>query len=247
MQAAITSGAEKFIALSTDKAVYPVNAMGMSKAMMEKVVVAKSRHTTDRDTTLCCTRYGNVMASRGSVIPLFIEQIKKNASLTITDPRMTRFLMSLDDAVDLVLYAFQHGRPGDTLVQKAPASTIGDLAIALKEIFRVDNEIRIIGTRHGEKKHEALLTREEMARAEDLGDYYRVPADTRDLEFDKYFEKGERDVSDCTDYNSENTDRLDVASVKAKLIELAYVQDELLEFEANTRTFSPVLDKTATS
>ena len=230
LTAAVECGVERFIALSTDKAVYPVNAMGMSKAMMEKLVVAKSRMTDVRDTLMCCTRYGNVMASRGSVIPLFIQQIKEGKPITVTDPNMTRFLMSLDDAVDLVLYAFANGNQGDTFVQKAPASTIGDLAIAIRELFNSDTDIRIIGTRHGEKLHETLLNREEFARAEDLPGYFRVPSDARDLNYNKYFTEGETLVSTMDDYNSENTERLDVAAVKQKLLNLPYVQEELGEY-----------------
>lgn len=227
LNAAIAKGVERVIALSTDKAVYPINAMGMSKALMEKLVVAKSRFVDPRNTKLCCTRYGNVMASRGSVIPLFIKQIKEGKPLTVTDPNMTRFLMSLDDAVDLVLYAFEHGQQGDTFVQKAPASTIADLAQALKELFNADNEIRIIGTRHGEKLYESLMTREEMAHAADLGGYYRVPADHRDLNYNKYFVEGEQELSLATDYNSHNTERLDVEGIKKKLLQLDYIQQEL--------------------
>lgn len=227
LNASISQGVERVIALSTDKAVYPINAMGMSKALMEKVVVAKSRMVDQRKTKLCCTRYGNVMASRGSVIPLFIRQIKEGRPLTVTDPSMTRFLMSLDDAVDLVLYAYQHGQQGDTFVQKAPASTIGDLARALVELFEVDNEIRVIGTRHGEKLYETLLTREEMAHAEDLGGYYRIPADNRDLNYGVYFVEGEQQLSRAQDYHSHNTERLDVAGVKEKLLSLELVRAEL--------------------
>ncbi|WP_442507032.1 polysaccharide biosynthesis protein [Novipirellula sp. SH528] len=225
--AAIVSGVRKFIALSTDKAVYPINAMGISKAMMEKIVTAKARLTDSERTTLCCTRYGNVMASRGSVIPLFIEQIKNGQPLTITDPSMTRFLMSLDDAVDLVLYAFSHGNQGDTFVQKAPASTIGDLALTIKKLFEADNEIKVIGTRHGEKQYEALLTREEMSRAEDLGEYYRIPTDHRDLNYNKYFVEGETELSEAVDYHSHNTTRLDVDGIRDKLLSLELVQSEL--------------------
>lgn len=225
--AAIASGVKRLIALSTDKAVYPINAMGISKAMMEKIVVAKSRFTDPDKTTLCCTRYGNVMASRGSVIPLFIKQIKEGSPLTITDPNMTRFLMSLDDAVDLVLYAFSNGHQGDTFVQKSPASTIADLAQALKELFQADNEIKIIGTRHGEKLYETLLTREEMSHAHDVGNYYRIPADNRDLNYNKYFVEGESQHSQAEDYNSHNTRRLNVEEVKEKLLELAYVRGEV--------------------
>ncbi|RJQ26470.1 NAD-dependent epimerase/dehydratase family protein [Candidatus Parcubacteria bacterium] len=232
LNAAVAKGVERVIALSTDKAVYPINAMGMSKAMMEKIVVGKSRLVDPNKTTLCCTRYGNVMASRGSVIPLFIQQIKEGHPLTVTDPNMTRFLMSLDDAVDLVLYAYQHGLQGDTFVQKAPASTIGDLARALVELFQADNEIRVIGTRHGEKLHETLLTREEMAHAEDLGGYYRIPADNRDLNYNKYFVEGEKEHSLAKDYNSNNTERIDIPRIKEKLLGLELVQRELVSFGA---------------
>jgi UDP-glucose 4-epimerase len=227
LNAAISCGVERVIALSTDKAVYPINAMGISKAMMEKLVVAKSRFTDSTKTTLCCTRYGNVMASRGSVIPLFIKLIKEGKPLTITDPNMTRFLMSLDDAVDLVLYAYEHGRQGDTFVQKAPASTIGDLAQALLELFDADNEIKTIGTRHGEKLYETLLTREEMVHAEDLGEYYRIPADDRDLNYNKYFVEGQQQLSVVEDYHSHNTERLNVQQIKEKLLSLDYVVREL--------------------
>lgn len=227
LNAAIAKGVERVIALSTDKAVYPINAMGMSKALMEKVVIAKSRFTDPAKTTLCCTRYGNVMASRGSVIPLFIKLIKEGKPLTITDPNMTRFLMSLDDAVDLVLYAFANGAQGDTFVQKAPASTIGDLAKALKDLFAADNEVKIIGTRHGEKLYESLMTREEMAHAEDLGGYYRIPADNRDLNYNKFFVEGEPEVSQADDYNSHNTERLNVEQIKQKILSLDYVRREL--------------------
>jgi len=201
--------------------------MGISKAMMEKIVVAKSRFVDPENTTICCTRYGNVMASRGSVIPLFIKQIKEGRPLTVTDPNMTRFLMSLDDAVDLVLYAYQHGQQGDTFVQKSPASTIGDLAQALLELFESKNGVKVIGTRHGEKLYEALLTREEMAHAEDLGGYYRIPADNRDLNYGKYFVEGEQRVSQAEDYNSHNTVRLTVAQIKEKLLGLEEVAREL--------------------
>lgn len=227
LQAAIRHGVKKVICLSTDKAVYPINAMGISKAMMEKVMIAQSRTVTAEKTTICGTRYGNVMASRGSVIPLFIKQIKSGQPLTITDPNMTRYLMSLDDAVELVLYAYQHAKPGDIFVQKAPASTIADLAKALVELFEADNEIRVIGTRHGEKLHETLLTREEMVKAEDLGEYYRIPADTRDLNYDKFFVDGEPQVSQGWEYTSENTKRLDIQGVKDLLLKLDYVRDEL--------------------
>ncbi|KDE46150.1 nucleoside-diphosphate sugar epimerase/dehydratase [Geobacillus sp. CAMR5420] len=227
LNAAIAHGVKKVICLSTDKAVYPINAMGISKAMMEKVMVAKSRTVSPEKTIICGTRYGNVMCSRGSVIPLFIQQIKKGEPLTVTDPNMTRFLMSLENAVELVLFAFENANQGDIFVQKAPASTIGDLAQAVKEIFNADNEIRIIGTRHGEKLYETLLTREEMAQAEDLGDYYRIPADTRDLNYDKYFTDGKHEISESLDYNSHNTERLDVPQIKELLLKLDYVQKEL--------------------
>ena len=227
LNAAIAHGVKKVICLSTDKAVYPINAMGISKAMMEKVMVAKSRTVSPEKTIICGTRYGNVMCSRGSVIPLFIQQIKKGEPLTVTDPNMTRFLMSLESAVELVLFAFENANQGDIFVQKAPASTIGDLAQAVKEIFNADNEIRIIGTRHGEKLYETLLTREEMAQAEDLGDYYRIPADTRDLNYDKYFTDGKHEISESLDYNSHNTERLDVPQIKELLLKLDYVQKEL--------------------
>jgi UDP-glucose 4-epimerase len=231
LNAAIACGVKNVIALSTDKSVYPINAMGISKAMMEKLVIAKSRFTDPSKTTLNCTRYGNVMASRGSVIPLFIKLIKEGKPLTVTDPNMTRFLMSLDDAVDLVLYAFENGQQGDTFVQKAPASTIGDLAQALKELFNADNEMKIIGTRHGEKLYESLMTREEMAHAEDLGGYYRIPADNRDLNYNKYFIEGEQEVSRFEDYHSHNTERLNVEQVKEKLLSLELVRDELAAWE----------------
>jgi UDP-N-acetylglucosamine 4,6-dehydratase/5-epimerase len=224
LEAAIVSGVKKVICLSTDKAVYPINAMGISKAMMEKVIVAKSRSATDK-TTICATRYGNVMASRGSVIPLFINQINSGQPISITDPHMTRFMMTLNDAVDLVLYAFQHGNPGDIFVQKAPAATIETLAIAIQEIMGVaDREVLVIGTRHGEKLYETLLSREEMACAEDLGDYYRIPPDLRDLNYGKFVEQGEVKISVAEDYNSHNTTRLDVAGMKQLLQKLTFVQ-----------------------
>jgi UDP-glucose 4-epimerase len=225
--AAVACGVKRLIALSTDKAVYPINAMGMSKALMEKLVIAKSRLTDAQKTLLCCTRYGNVMDSRGSVIPLFIDQIKNNLPLTITDPNMTRFLMSLDDAVDLVLHAYEHGEQGDTFVQQSPATTIGDLAQALKELFQADNEVKIIGTRHSEKLYETLLNREEMARAEDIGGYYRIPRDNRDMYYHNYTVDAETQVTEAVDYNSHNTQRLDVEGVKMKLLELKYVRDEV--------------------
>ena len=228
LQAAASHDVKKAIVLSTDKAVYPINAMGMSKAMMEKLMVAKSMSLGDDSrTVLCGTRYGNVMASRGSVIPLFIKQIQNKQPITITDPNMTRFLMSLDDAVDLVLYAFQHGNQGDRFVQKAPAGTIHDLALALIEMFNSHSEIKIIGTRHGEKLHETLLTREEYAEAEDLGGYYRIVPDNRDMNYSKYFTEGEELLSKAEDYNSFNTKRLNVTEIKETLYKLDYVQHQL--------------------
>jgi len=227
LNAAIASGVKRVIVLSTDKAVYPVNVMGISKAMMEKLMVAKARMRRDGETVLCATRYGNVMASRGSVIPLFVSQIKKGKPLTVTDPAMTRFLMSLEDSVDLVLHAFQHGKQGDIFVQKAAASTVGDLAQALRELFASDAPLRVIGTRHGEKLYESLLSREEMARAVDMGQYFCVPADDRDLNYNKYFIEGETQVSSFDDYTSHNTDRLNVEQVKAMLMKLDYIKEEL--------------------
>ena len=223
LEAAISSGVKRVICLSTDKAVYPINAMGISKAMMEKVVVAKSR--SSNETVICATRYGNVMASRGSVIPLFVDQIKAGQPITITDPDMTRFMMTLDDAVDLVLYAFEHGSPGDIYVQKAPAATIETLAHALTELMGVpEHEVRIIGTRHGEKLFEALLSREEMVAAENLEGYYRVPPDLRDLNYGKYVEQGEQKISEAVDYNSHNTERLDKAGMQKLLMKLDFIQ-----------------------
>lgn len=227
LRAAIANHIKRVIVLSTDKAVYPINAMGMSKAMMEKVMVSYSRQQPDSGTVLCGTRYGNVMASRGSVIPLFIEQIKAGTPITITDPNMTRYLMSLEEAVELVVYAYQNGVQGDIFVQKSPASTVRDLAQALIELFETKTEIKIIGTRHGEKKHETLVNREEMAKAIDLAGYYRIPADTRDLNYGKYFENGEAKVTEIEDYTSENTYRLSVEEIKEKLLTLGYVRDEL--------------------
>lgn len=228
LTAAIEEGVKKVICLSTDKAAYPINAMGTSKAMMEKVFVAKSR--TTKTTLICGTRYGNVMCSRGSVIPLFIEQIKSGKPITITEPTMTRFMMSLDEAVELVIYAFKNAHAGDIMVQKSPASTIADLAKAIKGLFNADNEIKIIGVRHGEKLYETLLTREEFVRAEDLENFYRVPADTRDLNYDKYFEKGQVKLASMEEYNSNNTFRLNVEQVKEKLLKLSYVRDELADW-----------------
>ncbi|MFU2013712.1 polysaccharide biosynthesis protein [Peribacillus butanolivorans] len=224
---AIEMGVKKVICLSTDKAAYPINAMGISKAMMEKVFVAKSK-TVDPDRTLICgTRYGNVMASRGSVIPLFVDQIKNGQPLTVTDPNMTRFLMSLEDAVELVIFAFENAEAGDIMVQKAPASTIGDLAQAIKELFDADNEIKNIGTRHGEKLYETLLTTEEHVVAQDLGGFYRVPADKRDLNYDKYFVEGNDQLQKVKDYNSHNTERLGIEAIKDMLLNLDYIQEEL--------------------
>ena len=225
LTAAIAEGVKKVICLSTDKAAYPINAMGVSKAMMERVFVAKSR-TTDK-TIICGTRYGNVMCSRGSVIPLFIEQIKQGKPLTITDPNMTRFIMSLEEAVELVIFAFENGQPGDIMVQKAPACTIEVLVKALKEIFDADNEIKYIGIRHGEKTFETLLTREECLHAKDLGNYYQVPADNRELNYEQYFETGQTQKSILTEFNSNNTTILDVEQVKEKLLKLDYIQEEL--------------------
>lgn len=227
MKAAIANHVDRVIVLSTDKAVYPINAMGISKAMMEKLMVAKARMQSEGETVFCATRYGNVMASRGSVIPLFIEQLREGKSITITDPTMTRFLMSLEDSVDLVLHAFEHGRQGDIFVQKAPASTIAVLAQALKELFDKENEIRIIGTRHGEKLYESLVSREELAKAEDMGQYYRVPADNRDLNYAKFVVEGELGITGFEDYTSHNTTQLDVEGVKELLLKLSYIQGQL--------------------
>ncbi|MBP3964822.1 polysaccharide biosynthesis protein [Paenibacillus lignilyticus] len=224
---AIESGVKKVICLSTDKAAYPINAMGISKAMMEKVFVAKAKTVDPERTLICGTRYGNVMASRGSVIPLFIDQIKSGKPLTVTDPNMTRFLMSLEEAVELVVFAFENAEAGDIMVQKAPASTIGDLAQAIKELFHADNEIKIIGTRHGEKVYETLLTREEHIVSQDLGGFYRVPADKRDLNYDKYFVEGDQQLSSEEEYNSHNTLRLDIEQIKDRLLMLDYVREEL--------------------
>jgi len=227
MRAAQEAGVEHMIVLSTDKAVAPINAMGLTKALMEKLMIARSRVAATVGTTLCGTRYGNVMASRGSVIPLFISQVKDGKPLTVTDANMTRFLMSIEDAVDLVLYAYQHSKPGDVFVMKAPAATIGTLAEAVKKVFDADNPVRIIGTRHGEKLYETLLTREEMGRAEDLGDFFRIPADNRDLNYALYFTEGETKVSQAEPYHSHNADRLDVDDLAALLRKLPYVQREL--------------------
>ena len=231
LTAAIEAGVKSVICLSTDKAAYPINAMGTSKAMMEKVVVAKSRTVDPEKTKICCTRYGNVMCSRGSVIPLWIEQIKAGNPITITEPSMTRFIMSLEEAVDLVLFAFENGVSGDILVQKAPACTIEVLAKAVTGLFAPDHEIKVIGIRHGEKLYETLLTNEECANAADLGDFYRVPCDKRDLNYDKYFSRGDVDRNPLTEFNSNNTQLLDVAQVQEKLLSLQYIRDELAAWE----------------
>lgn len=229
IHSAVQNNVKKVICLSTDKAAYPINAMGISKALMEKVAVAASRNIPEGKTTVCLTRYGNVMASRGSVIPLFIKLMKEGSHLTVTDPNMTRFLMSLDEAVDLVLFAFENGEQGDLFVQKAPASTVGDLANALKELFKSSSEIKVIGTRHGEKLYETLCTREEMAKSIDLGDFFKIPADNRDLNYSKYFREGDIDTSKLEDYNSHNTDLLSIDQIKEKLLTLELVKEELGE------------------
>ncbi|OJX91721.1 MAG: UDP-glucose 4-epimerase [Paludibacter sp. 47-17] len=227
LDSAVEHGVKNVIVLSTDKAAYPINAMGISKAMMEKVAFAKARSVGEHArTTICCTRYGNVMASRGSVIPLWIEQIRSGKEITITDPSMSRFMMTLDDAVDLVLYAFEHGRSGDLFVQKAPAATLTVLAQALKELFGADTNVRSIGTRHGEKLYETLVTREEMSKAQDMGNYYRIPLDNRDLNYDKYFVEGEEEISQIDDYHSHNTTLLDVEEMKQLLLKLELVRKE---------------------
>jgi UDP-N-acetylglucosamine 4,6-dehydratase len=228
IDAAIQNGVSRIICLSTDKAAYPINAMGISKALMEKVAIAASRNITNDTTTVCLTRYGNVMASRGSVIPLFLQQIKDGEDITITDPNMTRFMMSLDEAVDLVLFAFEHGNQGDLFVNKAPAGAIGDLAQALLELCKSKNKIKIIGTRHGEKLFETLCTREEMLKAEDMGEFYRVPADNRDLNYNQYFVEGEKDISSVEDYHSHNTEQKDVEGMKVLLSKLPLIRKEVL-------------------
>jgi UDP-glucose 4-epimerase len=227
MNAATANIVKRMVLLSTDKAVYPINAMGISKALAEKLMLAKARMQKDEETVLCATRYGNVMASRGSVIPLFVSQLKSGQPLTLTDPKMTRFLMSLEDSVDLVLYAFEHANQGDFFVQKAPASTVGILAQALKEVIGKDNPVRIIGTRHGEKLYETLISREEMSKAEDMGSYYRIPADNRDLNYAQFFSEGEVNLSHLNDYTSHNTQQLDVGQVKNLLLSLEYIQREI--------------------
>ncbi len=226
LDSAIQHGVKNVVVLSTDKAAYPINAMGISKAMMEKVAIAKARQLGENAvTTICCTRYGNVMASRGSVIPLWIDQIQAGKCITITDPNMTRFMMTLDDAVDLVLYAFEHGKNGDLFVQKAPAATLTVLAEALKQLYRADTEVKVIGTRHGEKLYETLVTREEMAKSEDMGNYFRIPADKRDLNYDKYFVEGQEEIAQIDDYHSHNTTRLDVEGMKELLLKLNMKQN----------------------
>ncbi|MFI3151559.1 polysaccharide biosynthesis protein [Streptococcus suis] len=232
LTAAIEASVKKVICLSTDKAAYPVNAMGTSKAMMEKVVVAKSRTVSPEDTMICCTRYGNVLASRGSVVPLFINQIKENKDLTVTDPTMTRFIMTLEEAVDLVIYAFENAQSGDIMVQKAPASTIGDLMEATRQLFKVENEMKVIGIRHGEKMYETLLTNEECANAIDMGNFYRVPADKRDLNYDKYFSEGNEERNPLVEFNSNNTELMTVEEVKEKLLTVPLVVEELAKWEA---------------
>lgn len=231
LQNAIRNNVKKVICLSTDKAAYPINAMGISKSMMEKVFVAKSRNVDSDQTLICGTRYGNVMASRGSVIPLFIDKIKAGEPLTVTDPNMTRFLMSLEEAVELVVHAFKHAQTGDIMVQKAPSSKVGDLAEALLQLFEADNEIKIIGTRHGEKQAETLLTREEYAQCEDMGDYFRVPADSRDLNYSNYYEDGSEKITEAYEYNSDNTNILTVEEIKEKLLSLEYVRTELSNYK----------------
>jgi len=228
LDSAIQYGVKSVIVLSTDKACYPINAMGISKAMMEKVAIAKARSLgEDAKTTICCTRYGNVMASRGSVIPLWVDQMRAGKDITITDPNMTRFMMTLEDAVDLVLYAFEHGKSGDLFVQKAPAATLDILVNSLLELYKFDSKVRVIGTRHGEKLYESLVTREEMAKSEDMGDYYRIPCDGRDLNYDKYFIEGEEKVSAFEDYHSHNTHRLDLNEMKQLLLKLDMVRNDL--------------------
>lgn len=231
LTAAIDEGVKTVICLSTDKAAYPVNAMGTSKAMMEKVIVAKARTVSPNKTKICCTRYGNVMCSRGSVIPLWIEQIKFGRPITITEPKMTRFIMSLDEAVDLVLFAFENGISGDVLVQKAPACTIGILAQAVKELFHSEDEIKVIGIRHGEKMYETLLTNEECAHATDMGEFYRVPCDKRDLNYDKFFKDGDTERNTLKEFNSNNTELLNVEQVKDKLLTIQYIRDEIAAWE----------------
>ena len=227
MNAATANAVKRLVVLSTDKAVYPVNAMGLSKSMAEKLMVAKARMQREGETVFCATRYGNVMASRGSVIPLFVAQLKAGKPLTVTDPNMTRFLMSLEDSVDLVLFAYRHGQQGDIFVQKAPASTVADLAQALRELFEGKQEARVIGSRHGEKLHESLISREEMARAQDMTGYYRIPADNRDINYDKYYSEGDEKISYSDDYTSHNTTRLNVEQIKSLLLTLDFIKEAL--------------------
>jgi UDP-glucose 4-epimerase len=231
LNAALDNSVNRVIVLSTDKAVYPINAMGMSKALSEKVMIAKSRNLIDSDMVFCGTRYGNVMASRGSVIPLFIEQIREGTPLTITDPQMTRFMMTLDGAVDLVIFAFQNGIPGDLFVQKAPAATIETLAKALLELYHANNPVKIIGTRHGEKLYETLVNREEMAKAQDLGDYYRIPADTRDLNYNRFFVEGETEIAQTEEYTSHNTYRMNIEETKELLLKLDSIKDDVKDLK----------------
>lgn len=230
LSVAIKEGVKRVICLSTDKAAYPVNAMGTSKAMMEKIIIAKSRNCDSNKINICCTRYGNVMCSRGSVIPFFIEQIKSAKPLTITDPRMTRYIMSLEEAVDLVSFAFHNAQNGDIMIQKAPSCYIGDLALAIKEIFDANNPIKIIGTRHGEKQYEVLMTREEASKAIDKGGFYRIPADNRDLNYDKYLVSGSQNITVAEEYDSNNTTILDISEIKKKLLNLEYIKKELSEW-----------------
>lgn len=234
LQAAVDAGVRKVICLSTDKAAYPVNAMGASKAMMEKVIVAKTRTVAPEETTICCTRYGNVLCSRGSVVPLFISQIREGKPLTVTEPSMTRFVMTLEEAVELVVHAFENAQSGDIMVQKAPACTIGVLAQAVKELFHAENEVKVIGIRHGEKMYETLLTNEECAHAVDMGNFYRVPADKRDLNYDKYFTDGNLKRAELTEFNSNNTRLMDVEQVKEKLLTLSYVRNEVARWESGS-------------
>ncbi|OJV21638.1 MAG: UDP-glucose 4-epimerase [Bacteroidetes bacterium 41-46] len=230
LDSAVEHGVKNVVVLSTDKAAYPINAMGISKAMMEKVAIAKARSLgNEAATTICCTRYGNVMASRGSVIPLWVDQIKAGKPITITDPNMTRYMMTLDDAVDLVLYAFEHGNQGDLFVQKAPAATLEVLAASLKELYKADTEVKVIGTRHGEKLYETLVTREEMFRSEDMGDYFRIPADARDLNYDKFFLEGQEDISKVEDYHSHNTHRLNKQEMKQLLLKLPEIREDIVK------------------
>lgn len=237
LESAIANGVSNVVVLSTDKAAYPINAMGISKAMMEKVAIAKGRSLgDDAKTTICCTRYGNVMASRGSVIPLWIDQIKSGKPITITDPNMTRYMMTLDDAVDLVLYAFEHGKNGDLFVQKAPAATLEVLSQSLKELYNANTEVKVIGTRHGEKLYETLVTREEMVKSIDMGNYYRIPCDDRDLNYDKFFTDGNEDVSRFEDYHSHNTAQLDVEGMKRLLLKLNLIQEDLGLVESNSKS-----------